>query len=82
MAVKMSMLVFRADDGDSIFFRNFGVYRQVYTALQSRIQTSTSVLVFRKTLHFHCACISSLARMFELKRILKLCTTVKVRDNV
>jgi hypothetical protein len=31
---------FRAEDGGSMFLRNFGIYLQVHTALQSRTPTS------------------------------------------
>jgi hypothetical protein len=38
-AVKMSVLIFWADDGGSMFLRNVGINLQVHTALQPRRAT-------------------------------------------
>jgi hypothetical protein len=40
MAVKMSILVFCPEDGDSMFLQNVGTYLQVHRALQQRRPTS------------------------------------------
>jgi hypothetical protein len=40
-AVKMSMLIFRAEEGDSVFLQNVDVSLQVHTALQPRRSTLT-----------------------------------------
>jgi hypothetical protein len=39
MAVKVLMLVFTAEDGDSMLLRNIGIYLQVHMALQLRRET-------------------------------------------
>jgi hypothetical protein len=41
-AVRMIMLFFRAEDGDSMFLRNFGIYLRVYTALSPRRITTSA----------------------------------------
>jgi hypothetical protein len=35
-AVRMMMMYFRAEDGDSMCLRNVGIYRRVYTAPRPR----------------------------------------------
>jgi hypothetical protein len=41
---KHTVSIFRAEDGDSMFLRNVGIYRRVYTAPKPRGTTSVTCI--------------------------------------